>query len=165
MVIILAGRWLAAGRRPGDLHVLVINGPNLNRTGYRQPEVYGSLTLEDINGQLNRLALTLGMRLTFFQSNHEGELVDFLQGSAAGAQGIIINPGALTHYGYSLRDALQDAGLPAIEVHLSNIHAREEFRRHSVLAPVLTGQVAGLGSQGYLLALRALAHIAGVAGC
>ena len=147
------------------MHILVVNGPNLNRTGQRQPEVYGNLTLEEINGRLNKLALDLGVRLTFFQSNHEGDLVDFLQENAAGAQGIIINPGALAHYGYSLRDALQDAGLPAVEVHLSNIHAREEFRRHSVLASVLTGQIAGLGDQGYLLALRALAELAGVAGC
>jgi len=155
--------------RPGaavaTLHVLVVNGPNLNRTGHRQPEVYGRETLADINARLEELAAGLGMRLTFFQSNHEGELVDFLQAHAAGAQGIVINPGALTHYGYSLRDALADAGLPGIEVHLSNIQAREEFRRHSVTAPVLTGQISGLGSQGYLLALRALAHILGGAAC
>ncbi|MCS7206674.1 MAG: type II 3-dehydroquinate dehydratase [Dehalococcoidia bacterium] len=140
--------------------ILVINGPNLNRLGARDPALYGTLTLQDIQERLQERAQELGVELLFFQSNAEGALVDFVQEHASRAQGIIINPGALTHYGYSLRDALADARLPIVEVHLSHIHAREEWRSKSVIAPIAVGQVSGLGWRGYLYALDFLsAHI------
>jgi len=140
------------------MKVLVINGPNLNLLGRRQPEVYGTRTLEEINGMLRKRAEELGVEVEFFQSNSEGELIDFIQREAPQAAGIIINPGALTHYGLSLREALSDARLPVIEVHLSNIYAREEWRARSVIAPVARGQISGLGWRGYILALEFLAH-------
>lgn len=140
--------------------ILVINGPNLNRLGARDPALYGTLTLQDIQERLEERAQELGVELLFFQSNSEGALIDFLQEHTSQAQGIIINPGALTHYGYSLRDALADARLPIVEVHLSNIYAREEWRARSVITPIAVGQVAGLGWRGYLYALDFLAaHI------
>ncbi|MFN3974349.1 MAG: type II 3-dehydroquinate dehydratase [Dehalococcoidia bacterium] len=140
--------------------ILVINGPNLNRLGARDPALYGILSLQDIQERLEERAQELGVELRFFQSNWEGALIDFLQEHATQAQGIIINPGALTHYGYSLRDALADARLPIVEVHLSNIYAREEWRSRSVITPIAVGQVAGLGWRGYLYALDFLAsHI------
>lgn len=138
------------------MKVLVINGPNLNMLGKRDPTHYGTKTLEEINAALRERARALGVEIETFQSNHEGFLIDFIQEHAAGADGIIINPGALTHYGLSLRDALADAGLPVIEVHLSNIHAREDFRRRSVIAPVARGQISGQGWQGYVAALEML---------
>ncbi len=136
---------------------LVINGPNLNMLGKRDTGLYGSRTLAEIQSALAERAAELGVELRFFQSNHEGALVDFLQQNASAAHGIIINPGALTHYGLSLRDALADTRLPIIEVHLSNIHSREEWRHHSVVAPIALGQIAGLGWRGYLAALEFLA--------
>ena len=139
--------------------LLVINGPNLNMLGSRNPGIYGSTTLPDIEARMSKRALELGVAVDFFQSNSEGALVDFVQANAGLAQGIIINPGALTHYGYSLRDALEDSRLPVIEVHVSNIHAREEWRRQSVISGVARGQIAGLGWRGYLAALESLAAL------
>ncbi len=138
---------------------LVINGPNLNTLGKRDPGVYGTLTLAEIEARVARKAEELGVQVDFFQSNSEGAIVDYVQGNAGEAQGIIINPGALTHYGYSLREALVDSRLPVIEVHMSNIHAREEWRRHSVVADIALGQVAGFGWMGYIAALEMLAAL------
>ena len=139
------------------MRILVIHGPNLNMLGSRQVAIYGNKTLAEIDSHLQKRARELGADLETFQSNHEGALVDFIQKKAPGAAGIIINPGALTHYGLSLRDALAEASLPIIEVHLSNIYAREEFRRQSVIAPIARGQISGLGWRGYLAALEILA--------
>lgn len=135
------------------MRILIVNGPNLNRLGMRDPSQYGSDTLADIETRISERAESLGVEVDFFQSNHEGEIVDFLQGAASNAAGLVINAGALTHYGISLRDAIADTGLPFVEVHLSNIHAREEFRHHSVMASLAKGQIAGLGWRGYLYAL------------
>jgi 3-dehydroquinate dehydratase-2 len=139
------------------MKILVVHGPNLNLLGKRIKEIYGDKTLEEINRLLRQLATELGVELVTFQSNSEGALIDFIQKESAAANGIIINPGALTHYGFSLRDALTDANLPVVEVHLSNIYAREEFRQRSVIAPVARGQISGLGWRGYVAALRTLA--------
>ncbi len=135
------------------MKILIVNGPNLNRLGMRDPSQYGSDTLADIETRISERAESLGVEVDFFQSNHEGEIVDFLQGAASDAAGLVINAGALTHYGISLRDAIADTGLPFVEVHLSNIHAREEFRHHSVMVSLAKGQLAGLGWRGYLYAL------------
>ena len=135
---------------------LVINGPNLNMLGRREASYYGVKTLDAIQQDIEAKARELDVEVEFFQSNHEGELVDYVQSHAASASGIIINAGALTHYGLSLRDALVDCRLPIVEVHMSNIHAREEFRHHSVIASIAAGQIAGLGWQGYLFALEYL---------
>ena len=136
------------------MKILVIHGPNLNRLGARDTDVYGDKNLDEINALLQKGAYELGVELEAFQSNHEGELLDLIQEKSSEATGIIINPGALTHYGLSLRDALADTGLPVIEVHLSNIYAREDFRQHSVVAPVAKGQISGLGWRGYMAALE-----------
>jgi 3-dehydroquinate dehydratase-2 len=135
--------------------VLVVNGPNLSLLGSREPEVYGTDTLEGILHSLHELARGRGVEVETFQSNHEGEIIDFLHANAS-AEGLIINPGALTHYSYAIREAIVATKLVAVEVHLSNLFAREEFRHHSVVAPVCAGQIIGLGKQGYLLALRYL---------
>ncbi len=142
------------------MRILLINGPNLNTLGQREPEVYGSLTLADIESRVADRAKTHGVELRTFQSNHEGAIVDFIQAEAPDADGIIINPGALTHYGLSLRDALAGADTPAIEVHISNVHGREPFRRRSVTAAVCRGVVAGLGWYSYVAALDALVELA-----
>jgi 3-dehydroquinate dehydratase-2 len=134
--------------------ILVLHCPNLNRLGRREPEIYGSTTLAEIDAALAARAEQAGLRLVSFQSNHEGALVDQLQGAGWTAAGIIINPGALTHYGLALRDALAALSAPIVEVHLSNVYKREPFRHTSVIAPVATGQIAGLGWRGYLLALE-----------
>ena len=142
------------------MRILVINGPNLNLLGSRESSLYGVKTLEDIQELIREKGDELGMEVAFFQSNSEGALIDYLQAEASQASGIIINPGALTHYGLSLHDALLDSRLPVVEVHLSNIHARERWRRRSVVAPVAVGHITGLGWQGYLFALEFLAaHI------
>jgi 3-dehydroquinate dehydratase-2 len=139
------------------MKILVVHGPNLNMLGSRQVVVYGDKTLDEIDSLLQKRARELGVELETLQSNHEGALVDFIQEKSPEAKGIIINPGALTHYGLSLRDALADTSLPIIEVHISNIHAREEFRQQSVIAPIARGQIAGLGWRGYIAALEIIA--------
>lgn len=139
--------------------ILVINGPNLNNLGKRDTSLYGTKTLADIESDISARASELGVDVKFFQSNHEGSIVDFIQESAASASGVIINAGALTQVGYSILDALLDAGLPFIEVHLSNIHARERFRQRSVFAAKAIGQMAGFGPAGYIYALDHLASV------
>jgi 3-dehydroquinate dehydratase-2 len=134
--------------------ILLLHGPNLNMLGTRQPEIYGATTLAEINAAVAERAAAGGVAVLAFQSNHEGALIDFIQERAQEAAGVIINPGALTHYGLSLRDALASVRAPIIEVHLSNVYAREAFRHTSVIAPIATGQIAGLGWRGYLLALE-----------
>jgi 3-dehydroquinate dehydratase-2 len=136
--------------------VLVLHGPNLNWLGKREPNIYGTLTLADIDRELKKLAKELQIELKVFQTNWEGQLVDWIQGESGWAEAILINPGAFTHYCYSLRDAIAGVSLPALEVHLSNIHAREAFRHESVIAPVCIGQISGCGINSYLLGLRAL---------
>ena len=136
--------------------VLVINGPNLNMLGVREPSVYGGKTLNEINRRLEELAKELKVELEFFQSNHEGAIVDRIHQAYAFSDAILINPGAFTHYSYAIRDALSAVGLPVVEVHLSNIHAREAFRQHSVMAPIVIGQISGFGHYSYELGLRAL---------
>ena len=139
--------------------LLVLHGPNLNALGRRDRRHYGTLTLTEIDRRLGERAAALGVSVECFQSNHEGALVDCLQERRGHIDGVIVNAGALTHYGLSLKDALVDAAVPVIEVHLSNIHAREEWRRRSVLADTARGQIAGLGWRGYTAALEALAGI------
>ena len=141
---------------------LVINGPNLNALGKRDQALYGSLTLAEIEARIREKAKELGVDVEFFQSNHEGALIDYLQQHAGRASGIVINGGALTHYGLSVRDALGDTRVPFVEVHLSNIYAREDWRQKSVTAPLSVGVITGLGWQGYLYALDFLVgHVKG----
>ena len=135
---------------------IVMNGPNLNMLGQRDPSVYGSMTLQEIEDKISERAQSLGVEATFFQSNSEGALIDYLQQNGPSSQGVIINPGALTHYSLTLRDALADLQVPVVEVHISNIHAREPFRRRSVTAIAANAQISGLGWYGYLAALEYL---------
>ncbi len=139
------------------MRILVMNGPNLNRLGKRRPSIYGDLSLNDVAERLSSRAADLGVELTFVQNNSEGALIDALQAMESECDGVIINPGALSHYGLSLREALAEIELPVIEVHISNIYSREEWRHNDVIAPVVTGQVAGFGWRGYLAALELLA--------
>jgi 3-dehydroquinate dehydratase-2 len=136
--------------------ILVVNGPNLNMLGKREPNVYGRETLDDIVVRMQKVMEELGGKLEHVQSNHEGVLIDAIHQAKGVHDGIVVNPGAFTHYSYALRDALAAVELPTIEVHISNVHAREEFRHHSVIAPITMGQVVGLGTDGYEWALRAL---------
>ena len=140
------------------MKILVVNGPNLNMLGQREAAYYGVKTMDEISELVREKAHEVGAEVEFFQSNHEGRIVDYLQGAASDASGIVINAGALTHYGLSMRDALVDSRLPIVEVHLSNIHAREEFRHRSVIASIAVGQIAGLGWQGYVFAIEFLAE-------
>lgn len=139
--------------------VFILNGPNLNLLGTREPDVYGHATLADIEENCRKTAVSLGLEIDFRQSNREGELVDWIQAAAGRAGGIIINPGAYSHTSVAIHDALLGVGLPTIEVHLSNIFAREPFRRHSYISPVAAGVISGLGPHGYTLALDAISHL------
>jgi 3-dehydroquinate dehydratase-2 len=139
--------------------VFVLNGPNLNLLGTREPAVYGSDTLADIEARLRTRATALGLTVECRQTNHEGMLIDWIHEARTAARGLLLNPGAFTHTSVALHDALTAVGLPAIEVHLSNIHAREPFRRHSYVAPAARGSVVGFGAFGYELALEGLARL------
>lgn len=137
------------------MKIVVLHGPNLNLLGQREPGIYGACTLEEINLLLAELAAELNVEVECRQSNYEGDLVNWLHQAACDAEAVIFNPGAFTHYSIALTDAVAAISIPVIEVHLSNIYAREEFRHHSVIAPAAAGQITGLGVEGYLLGLRA----------
>jgi 3-dehydroquinate dehydratase II len=139
--------------------VLILHGPNLNLTGFREPDVYGKRPLEDIDADIKTAADALGMDVRILQSNSEGVLIDTIQEHRKWADAIVINPAGLTHYSIALRDALVSVRLPVVEVHLSNVHAREEFRRHSVISPISIGQIVGFGGYGYIMALQALGNL------
>ncbi|ASG22100.1 type II 3-dehydroquinate dehydratase [Nitrospirillum viridazoti] len=139
--------------------VLILNGPNLNMLGIREPHIYGAETLEDIENACQEMAARLGLEVDFRQSNHEGELVSWIQESRGEHDAIILNAGAYTHTSIAIHDALSAVGLPVVEVHLSNIFRREPFRHHSYVSPVAKGVICGFGSQGYLLALQAAARL------
>ncbi|TCS84017.1 type II 3-dehydroquinate dehydratase [Tepidibacillus fermentans] len=137
--------------------VLVLHGPNLNLLGKREPQIYGTTSLEELHQQMTDLGLRIDLDLTFFQSNHEGKLIDQIHEAMGVYDGLIINPGAFTHYSYAIRDAIAGTQIPTVEVHISNIYQRESFRHQSVIAPVTIGQISGLGMFGYLAALYFLA--------
>ena len=141
------------------MKILVLNGPNLNLLGRREPHIYGSMTLADVQKKLEELAKELKVELVFFQSNHEGELVDMLHKHIDSAAGAILNPGGLTQFGVSLHDAIKSMAFPVIEVHMTNRHAREEWRGHSIISPAAKGTVEGLGWRSYSAALRALVEM------
>lgn len=142
--------------RDKKFNLLVINGPNLNLLGEREPEVYGRMTLKQLQAEIKSFCAPKPIRIRFFQSNHEGEIVDCIHGNRKWADGIVINPGALTHYSYSLRDAIAGVSIPTVEVHLSDIHNREDFRKVSVVQPVCVKQISGKGKNSYLEAIEVL---------
>lgn len=145
---------------PKLVKVLVLHGPNLNLLGKREPELYGSQSLAEINEQIQKFAVQIGMEVEIHQSNYEGELVDLIHGAQAkGIEAILINPAAYTHTSIAIRDALAAVGIPAVEVHLSNIYRREDFRKVSYIAEVITGQISGFGPAGYLLGLSAIKYL------
>jgi len=144
------------------LNILIIHGPNLNLLGEREPDIYGSLTLKDVNQRINQFAAQNNIELKIFQSNHEGELIDFLHDNRKWADGLVINPGAFTHYSYALRDAIAGTQIPAVEVHLSDIHKREEFRKISVIKEVCVQQIAGKGADSYIEGLQYLIDYSGI---
>lgn len=145
-----------AKSKSSSLNILVIHGPNLNLLGAREVGIYGRITMKEINAELSKDAAKLGVKVSFVQSNHEGKIVDQIGSARTKFQGILINPAAYTHTSVAIRDALLASALPAVEVHLSNIYKREEFRQHSLTAPACIGQVAGFGKESYLLGLIAL---------
>ncbi len=138
------------------MKLIVLNGPNLNLLGKREPNIYGNVTLDEINNSIKSLAMDLGIEVSFFQSNSEGDLIDKIHSSVNEFDGILINPAAYTHTSVAIRDAFAAVSLPVVEVHLSNIHRREEFRSKSFIAPVAIGQISGFGPDSYLLGIRAL---------
>ncbi len=141
------------------VRILVIHGPNLNLLGTREPEVYGSTTLSEIDAMLSELGGELGVEVESFQSNHEGAIIDAIHSARGRFGGILLNPGAYTHYSVAIRDAIAAVDLPVVEVHLSNIYKREPFRHRSVIAPVAAGTITGFGAESYRLGLRALVHL------
>ena len=141
------------------LRVLVLNGPNLNLLGTRKPEIYGTTTLADIEGMMRERAVELGIEMDFMQTNYGGELVEAIQKAKGKYQYLLLNAAAYTHTSVAIRDAIEAVELPAVEIHLSNIHAREEFRHHSLIAPVCVGQICGFGAKSYLLALQYVAEM------
>ena len=143
----------------GTLQISVIHGPNLNLLGLREPDIYGTDTFDDTNRKIREHAKEIGVEIRILQSNHEGEIVDAIQDAVNWADAIVINPGAYTHYSYAIADAIRAVRLPTVEVHISNIHKREEYRRQSVIAPVAAGQIAGFGTASYLLALDAARYL------
>lgn len=141
------------------MRILLVNGPNLNTLGSREPDIYGTTTLAEIVDAVTARAAALGAEVRAFQANGEGQIIDWLQREQGDAAGLVINAGALTHYGIALRDAVAACGLPTVEVHISNIWRRERFRHRSLLSPVVTGAIVGLGAQGYVLAVEGLVQI------
>ncbi len=155
------GERLMAPDTPRKRKILLLNGCNLNLLGTREPEIYGRDTLDGIVARLREMARQAGVEFEAFQSNHEGALIDAIQAARGSVDCILINPGGFTHTSVGIRDAIAAVGVPAIELHLSNVHAREEFRRHSFIAPVCAGQIAGFGAQSYELAFQAALRLAG----